>query len=59
MTVLPMVEPGVRDGAVVCEGVFVGRLKDGRRVQEAFADSSRLHDGRIRHRRTFFARPAI
>lgn len=49
----------VSDGAAVCEGVFVGVLKDGREVREAFADSYRLRGGQIHHRRTYFARPAI
>jgi len=46
-------------GAAVCEGVFQGQLQDSRQVQEAFADCYQFADGRIRHRRTYFARPAI
>jgi ketosteroid isomerase-like protein len=49
----------VSNGAAVCEGVFEGILKDGRKVTEAFADCYRLDGDRIRHRRTYFARPAI
>jgi branched-chain amino acid aminotransferase len=42
-----------------CWGRFVGVHKNGTPIDERFADTYLLQDGRIRTRRTFFFRPAI
>jgi len=42
-----------------CWGTFVGVHKNGSAIDERFADTYLLEDGRIRARRSFFFRPAI
>ncbi|MEU7134115.1 nuclear transport factor 2 family protein [Streptomyces sp. NPDC046261] len=45
--------------AVACWGRFLGSDKDGGALDEAFADTYVLRDGKILRRKTFFFRPAI
>jgi ketosteroid isomerase-like protein len=46
-------------GVAACWGRFTGFSKSGEPLEEDFADTYRVRDGRIVHRRTFFYRPAI
>jgi ketosteroid isomerase-like protein len=46
-------------GAAACWGRFVGTGRDGRPLDEEFADTYAVRDGRIAHRKTYFYRPAI
>jgi ketosteroid isomerase-like protein len=48
-----------QDGHMACWGRFVGVGRDGAPIDEAFADTYVLSDGRIRARKSFFYRPAI
>ncbi|MCX5407105.1 MULTISPECIES: nuclear transport factor 2 family protein [unclassified Streptomyces] len=45
--------------AAACWGRFQGADKDGKTLDEAFADTYLVRDGRIERRKTFFYRPAI
>lgn len=49
----------VQDGHAACWGRFVGVSRDGAPIDEAFADTYVLSDGRISARKSFFFRPAI
>lgn len=54
------IEAVVIDGNhAACWGRFVGAHKDGSSIDEAFADVYTLVDNRIRHRKSFFFRPAV
>ncbi|MFI5616752.1 nuclear transport factor 2 family protein [Streptomyces sp. NPDC051567] len=46
-------------GAVACWGRFRGADRAGTPLDEGFADTYLVHDGRIGHRKTFFYRAAI
>lgn len=48
-----------QDGHAACWGRFVGVGRDGAPIDEAFADTYTLRDGRICARKSFFFRPAI
>jgi uncharacterized protein len=55
-----LVECVVADlGAAACWGTFQGRSRSGAELEEGFADTYRVRDGRITYRRTYFYRPAI
>ncbi|MGI5380732.1 nuclear transport factor 2 family protein [Streptomyces sp. CA-251387] len=45
--------------AAACWGRFIGVGKDGSRLDEEFADTYSVRDGKIVERQTFFYRPAI
>ena len=45
--------------AGACWGRFIGRSKDGKQLDESFADVYRFEDGLIVERQTYFYRPAI
>jgi ketosteroid isomerase-like protein len=45
--------------AAACWGRFVGAAHDGRALDERFADTYDLHNGRVARRTTYFFRPAI
>lgn len=49
----------VNDHSGACWGRFVGVLKDGREVDERFADVYVYEDGKIKARRSYFFRPAV
>lgn len=49
----------VGDTQAACWGRFIGVHRDGTPIDEAFADTYQLTDGRIRHRKSFFFRPAV
>jgi ketosteroid isomerase-like protein len=46
-------------GVAACWGRFRGYSRDGRELDESFADTYRVRDGRIVYRRTYFYRAAI
>lgn len=46
-------------GAAACWGRFRGVSRTGEPLDEGFADTYVVRDGRIAHRRTYFWRPAI
>jgi ketosteroid isomerase-like protein len=46
-------------GAAACWGRFQGRGRDGRELDEGFADTYRVRDGMIVYRRTYFYRAAM
>lgn len=45
--------------SAACWGSFAGVSRSGERLAEEFVDTYSIVDGRIRHRKTFFYRPAI
>ncbi|MEU9030712.1 nuclear transport factor 2 family protein [Streptomyces sp. NPDC048383] len=45
--------------AAACWGLFQGTSSDGEPLNEAFADTYLVREGKIEHRKTFFYRPAI
>lgn len=49
----------VDHAAAACRGRFVGRSRDGRELDEEFADVYRFAGDQIIHRQTYFFRPAI
>jgi ketosteroid isomerase-like protein len=49
----------VSDTHGVCTGRFVGTHRDGSAIDERFADVYTFQDGRIRHRTSYFFRPAV
>ncbi|HYH79206.1 MAG TPA: nuclear transport factor 2 family protein [Longimicrobium sp.] len=49
----------VGDTQAACWGRFVGVHRDGSAIDEGFADTYELEGGRIRHRKSFFFRPAV
>ncbi|MCH0538528.1 nuclear transport factor 2 family protein [Streptomyces sp. MUM 203J] len=46
-------------GAAACWGRFQGVSRDGTSLDEGFADTYLVRDGKIERRKTFFYRPAI
>lgn len=55
-----LVEYTVSDlGAAACWGRFRGRSKMGEELDEGFADTYRVRDGKIVYRRTYFYRAAM
>lgn len=42
-----------------CWGRFIGAHKDGSAIDERFADAYRFKDGKIKHRQSYFFRPAV
>lgn len=54
------VEHTVSDlGAAACWGRFRGRSRDGGELDEGFADTYRVRDGKIVYRQTYFYRAAM
>jgi ketosteroid isomerase-like protein len=49
----------VGDATAACWGRFVGTSRDGRALDERFADIYTLRDGKVATRLTLFFRPAI
>jgi len=49
----------VGDTQAACWGRFIGTHRDGTPIDEAFADTYQLTGDRIRHRKSFFFRPAV
>lgn len=49
----------MENGRGACWGRFVGVAKDGSQLNEAFADTYVLADGRIIGRKSFFFKPAM
>ncbi|MEV6766733.1 nuclear transport factor 2 family protein [Streptomyces sp. NPDC051105] len=46
-------------GTAACWGRFTGMDRSGRPLDEAFADAYAVTEGKIKHRVTYFYRPAI
>jgi ketosteroid isomerase-like protein len=49
----------VNDESGACWGRFIGTLKNGKAVDERFADVYSYEDGKIKERRSYFFRPAV
>ena len=49
----------VNDRTGACWGHFVGLLKNGKEVDERFADVYEYEDGKIKSRSSYFFRPAV
>lgn len=49
----------VGDSQAACWGRFIGTHRDGTPIDEGFADTYELANGRIRVRKSFFFRPAV
>lgn len=47
------------DSHVICYGEFIGESRDGKHLQERFADVYELQNDKIHKRTTYFFRPAI